>query len=198
MSASKSCAQCGGSFYVKYPSSKRVTCSTECARLRMSAMASTRTGSSNGRWAGGKTSHPLYDTYMDMLGRCTRRTHARWESYGGRGISVCDEWASDFWKFVADMGPRPGDAKNGRHVYSIDRIDNNGNYEPKNCRWATYSEQSRNRRTMRTGDRRQNKPWTHCAKGHEFTPENTGGTTRRTKYCKTCRQAYKKMRREAA
>ncbi|WP_224279082.1 hypothetical protein [Nocardioides lacusdianchii] len=106
-------------------------------------------GATNSNWRGGKTSHPLYDIYNDMVGRCTRATHLRYASYGGRGITVCDRWTGrqGFWNFVADMGPRPeGRTAAGRPLYSLDRVDNDRGYEPGNCRWATQSQQSRNRR----------------------------------------------------
>ncbi|AMT73977.1 hypothetical protein ABG82_19015 [Mycobacteroides immunogenum] len=74
-----------------------------------------------------------------MVARCTRPTHHRWASYGGRGITVCDRWRSDFWTFVHDMGERPPGL-------SLDRINNDGPYSPDNCRWATNSQQSKNRR----------------------------------------------------
>lgn len=101
-----------------------------------------RSGASNGRWNGGATDHPLYWTYHDMFARCERETHQRYEDYGGRGIAVCERWRESFWTFVDDMGDRPA----GR---VLDRIDNDGDYRPDNCRWATLSQSSRNRR--RTG-----------------------------------------------
>ena len=75
-----------------------------------------------------------------MRQRCSNPKAGKWSYYGGRGITVCDRWSS-FKNFLADMGRRPGAG------YSIDRIDNDGNYEPGNCRWATQGEQRRNSRT---------------------------------------------------
>ena len=86
---------------------------------------------------------------MDMIGRCYRPSHPRYPNYGGRGIAVCARWRDNFWVFVADMEPRPEGERNGRHVYSIDRTNNDGDYEPGNCRWATSSEQALNRRPRR-------------------------------------------------
>lgn len=125
-------------------------CGKHYMRLRRNGHPSKlrgRSGSANGRWAGGKTTHPLYLIYHDMLARCGNPDHLRYDSYGGRGISVHPEWAEDFWAFVRDVGERPeGKTKGGRAYWQLDRIDNDGNYEPGNTRWATPSQQANNKR----------------------------------------------------
>jgi hypothetical protein len=88
--------------------------------------------------------HPLHRVWRQMLQRCENPRDPRFLSYGGRGIGVCARWR-DFIAFLADVGPRPeGVGPGGRALYSLDRIDNDGDYEPGNVRWSTTREQARN------------------------------------------------------
>lgn len=87
-----------------------------------------------------------YATWCRMITRCTNPNRERWKHYGGRGIKVCDRWRHSFQAFLDDMGPRPS------VKHSIDRINNDGHYEPGNCRWATALQQTHNRRPMRSRD----------------------------------------------
>lgn len=90
---------------------------------------------------GGRATSPEYRSWKAMLERCRNSNAPNWHLYGGRGIAVCERWrgSDGFVHFLADMGSRPQGT-------SLDRINNDGDYEPGNCRWATATEQSSNRR----------------------------------------------------
>jgi hypothetical protein len=136
------------------PSGIRVitwTCKCQCGQIRTVRGGDLRSGStlSCGCYqreftAKRKTTHggsgtPEWRSYQGMLFRCTNRDAKDYPRYGGRGITVCPEWKVSFTAFLADMGERPKGT-------TLDRINTDGNYEPKNCRWATAKQQSRNRR----------------------------------------------------
>lgn len=106
-----------------------------------------------GRPAHGLTRHPLYPLWSAMISRCENPRNKRYAQYGGRGITVCLEW-HDPARFVADVeaeiGPRPpGRTPGGMSLWTLDRRDNDGNYELGNIRWATWLQQRRNRRPGR-------------------------------------------------
>jgi hypothetical protein len=95
----------------------------------------------HGGFVGGKE-QPEHYIWRSMRDRCCNPNHKAYKHYGGRGITVCDRWAS-YENFLEDMGPRPSED------YSIDRVDNDKGYSPDNCRWALKSEQQKNKRTTR-------------------------------------------------
>jgi hypothetical protein len=83
--------------------------------------------------------NPGITSYASMIQRCYNPDHMNFRNYGGKGVTVCSRWRHSFANFRDDMGPRPSGL-------TLDRIDPAGNYEPTNCRWATMSQQQRNKR----------------------------------------------------
>lgn len=91
----------------------------------------------------GKTRAPEYTAWRQLRARCHNARHPAYSSYGMRGIKVCERWRSSYQNFLEDMGRRPSPA------HSIERKDNNGDYTPDNCTWATAEEQQSNKRNTR-------------------------------------------------
>ena len=123
-------------------------------------------------------------SWRAMKTRCTNAHSSDYKNYGGRGITVCPRWLHSFQNFLSDMGLKP----TAKHT--LDRINNDGNYEPKNCRWATAKEQRDNRRplTLRAT----------CGRGHPFVEENIYWVKRGSSYiraCKTCSAEWKRLKR---
>jgi hypothetical protein len=130
----------------------------------------------------GLSHRPEFRIWATMIARCTNPKNDHWKDYGGRGITVCSVWRKDFAVFFANVGPRPS------NHHSIDRINNDGNYEPGNVRWATPKEQRSNQRKVE-----------FCRKGHPLTEDNTAirprGDGRTYRRCRICERASTRERR---
>lgn len=109
-------------------------CNTHYNRFRRNGSATVLLNESHNL-----TKSPEYKVWQDMKTRCSNPNHDAFIRYGGRGIEVCYRWENSFLAFYNDMGKRP------ENHYQIDRIDNNGNYEPGNCQWVTAKQNARKR-----------------------------------------------------
>lgn len=155
---------------LEYAGEKKWKCQCDCGETTVADGDSLRSG--NKRSCGclqtemykrakcvkhGESNSPTYIRWLSMKRRCYYPKNVGYPNYGGRGIKVCDRWLGEhgFENFLVDMGEAPS------REYSLDRIDVNGDYTPENCRWATWKEQSNNKRT--------NRKFTHNGRTHTVT-----------------------------
>jgi hypothetical protein len=147
--------RCGRWTILSYAGARKWLCRCDCGKEKM-----VNATSLNGRsqscgclrddvvrglspYPAGTTKTRVYRIWKNMKTRCFNVNRKEYKDYGGRGIAVCPRWRDSFDNFLADMGEPP------TRQHSIDRINNDGDYEPSNCRWATAKEQARNKRSNR-------------------------------------------------
>lgn len=122
---------CGNIVVKDYSALKKGVKSCGCATSKLISQSNSRHGLSK---------HKAYTVWRSMKARCYNKNHKAYKNYGGRGISVCSRWLESVENFWADMGSTYAEG------LELDRIDNDGNYEPNNCRWATVKLNTQNRR----------------------------------------------------
>lgn len=173
------CKQCSKPF--TYVRRKKTFCSSQCMAEFYRGLRGEKSPSFKHGHASYEDS-PEYVAWLAMKQRCFYTKHRSYSEYGGRGITVSPEWLGEggFQRFLAHIGPK------ATPEHSLDRIENQGNYEPGNIRWATREEQNNNQRVKRTSGL--------CRRGHPLTQENiiVEGKGRR---CRLCRKTSRNNRR---
>ncbi|MBT7930229.1 hypothetical protein HN682_10075 [Candidatus Peregrinibacteria bacterium] len=137
-----SCSICGTEFEAR--DARQKTCSKECSKTLRNNISLKwdidNPEKKKVRQDNFLQARPLYSTWLGMKQRCYRKNHRSYPNYGGRGIKVCSRWKNDYQAFEDDL------LTTYKEGLTLDRENNDGNYEPENCRWATWEEQNSNKR----------------------------------------------------